>query len=70
MKAAEQRARRMIAGLSTKKIVEQFELTETMRDPYIPTVRGWYMDELEKRNQKAFDEWLDSEQDSPRAFYL
>lgn len=69
MTNAEARARKMIAGLSTKTIVEQFELTETMNEPHIPTVRGWYMDELEKRNPEAFDKWMDSEEDSPRKFF-
>lgn len=35
-----------------------------------PTVRGWVIDELEKRNPVAFEEWVLSNEDSPRRFFL
>ena len=69
MTAAEQEARTKIEALTTKEIIFQFELTETINNAHIPTVRGWLMDELEKRNPEAFEEWIDSEEDSPRKFY-
>lgn len=70
MTAQEQRARQIIKGQSTAALIEEFELTETQNDPYIPTVRGWLMDELEARNPEAFDNWMDSEEDSPRTFFM
>lgn len=64
------KAQAIIKNLTTEEIVKQFEMTETMNDPHIPTVRGWYMDELESRNPEAFDNWMESEEDSPRKFYI
>lgn len=66
----EMRARELIAGRSTKDIVEQFELTEVINDRHIPTVRGWLMDELMKRDPEAFEKWMDSWDDSPRKYFL
>lgn len=45
---------------TVKNLIDLFITTENM--PYtseLPTVRGWIMDELEERNPKAFDQWLD-----------
>ena len=70
MSKAEMKARKMIAGLSVKSLVEQFELTEVIEDESISMVRGWLMDELEKRDPKAFDKWMDDYADSPRAYFL
>lgn len=64
------KAQAIIKNLTTEEIVKQFEMTETMNDPHIPTVRGWYMDELKSRNPEAFDNWMESEEDSPRKFYI
>ena len=69
MKAAEAKAVRMVAGRSTEQLVTMFEMTETMDGENITTVRGWIMDELERRDPEAFDKWLDSMEDSPRKFY-
>jgi hypothetical protein len=44
-------------------LLDQWELTSTINDPEIPTVRGWLMEELESRNPEAFNAWLD--QDEP-----
>ncbi len=68
---AELKARKTIAGLSTKGLVEQFEITESVpMEPAVPVLRGWLMDELQKRDAQAFDKWIDSLEDSPRRFYL
>ena len=69
MTNAEMKARKKIKALKTKDIIIQFELTERMNNAHIPTVRGWLMDELEKRDPKAFDAWMDSDDESPRRFY-
>jgi hypothetical protein len=47
--------------MTTEKLCELFELTGTMSDENIPTVRGWLMDEIMKRNPEGFDKWLDSD---------
>lgn len=61
MTTAEMKARKMISNLSLNTLLDQWELTSIVNDEHIPTVRGWLMDELEKRNPEAFDRWLDSE---------
>lgn len=44
--------------MTIKQLCELFELTTNYRDPHIPTVRGWLMDEIERRNPEGFDAWL------------
>lgn len=68
--SAELKARRIISLLSLEQIIDQFEITETLDDPDIPTVRGWLMDELQKRDRDAFDRWLSDFADSPRPYFL
>lgn len=69
MKATE-KAKDLITARSTEDLVRDFELTEELNDKNIPTVRGWIMDELERRNSEAFWAWIESENESPREFYL
>ena len=57
--------------MSTGKLVELFSLTTNMSDENIPTVRGWLMDEIEKRNPEGFERWLDgSAEDADLAKYV
>lgn len=51
----------MIAKKTMRELVELFNVTTKMSDKNISTVRGWIMDEIEKRNPIGFDKWLDSE---------
>lgn len=44
--------------MSTEKLVELFCMTTNMSDANIPTVRGWLIDEIERRNPNAFEKWL------------
>ena len=51
-----------IKSASTKKLLELWELTESMnRSQELAIVRGWLMDELEARDPEGFDRWIDSE---------
>ena len=60
----------------TKDLIRDFILTGTMIDaahaahkPYDPnltTVRGWIMDETERRDPENFERWLDSDMDDDR----
>ena len=50
-----------IKRMKLKKLVELFELTESMNDKYIPTVRGWLMDAIEEKNPVGFNVWIDSD---------
>lgn len=61
MTKAEERTRKMIAGLRTEKLLEQWELTTNNNDENIYTVRGWLMDEIERRYPEAFEKWLDED---------
>jgi len=70
MTDAEIKARKLISGRTTEQLVSDFELTDKINDVNVSTVRGWIMDELEKRDSVAFDKWIDAYTDSPRDFFL
>lgn len=59
------KAKAMIQARSTHQLIDTFVLTGLSNDPNIFVVRGWIMDELERRNKKAFDEWLSSDEYFP-----
>ena len=61
MTAAEQKARELISKQTLEQLLTQWELTSIVNDEHIYTVRGWLMEELQKRNPEAFDKWLDSD---------
>ena len=58
---AEEKAKALISKLSLEELLVQWELTSVTNDENIPTVRGWLMDELEKRNPEGFNAWLESD---------
>ena len=58
---SEQKAINLVATLSTAQLLDQWEATSAMTDLEAPILRGWFMDELEKRFPDQFDKWLDSE---------
>ena len=58
---AEEKAKALISKLSLEELLAQWELTSVTNDENIPTVRGWLMDELEKRNPEGFNAWLESD---------
>ena len=72
MTVAEQKAREMISNLTLGELLDEWELTTTNHSPEISTVRGWLMDELEKRNPEAFGKWLDEDypEDSDLKHYM
>lgn len=72
MTKAEQKAIKMISNLPLEKLLDQWELTTHINNPEISIVRGWLMDELEKRNSEAFNKWLDNEfpEDSDLRSYM
>ena len=59
MTKQEKAAREMLANATLGDLLDEWELTSNTNDPEIATVRGWLMDELESRNPKAFNAWLD-----------
>ena len=60
-----------IAARSTEQLCYDFAATEVHAGASreIAMVRGWLMDELEKRNAEAFDAWMFSDESLPHAFY-
>ena len=71
MTQAEAKARALIAKRTTSALVADFEITNRMPISLELTMsRGWIMDELEKRSSAAFEAWIDSDEESPRKFYL
>ena len=54
----ERQGRTMCSVRSTKQLIVDFINTGYMNAPQVPTIRGWIMDELEKRDPVAYDEWL------------
>lgn len=67
-KNAEKKARAMLSRLSLEQLIKEFDMTEDIA-VCIETsmVRGWIMDELEKRNPTAFDKWLDMDYPTNKA---
>ena len=51
----------LIKEMSTEQMIAVFIRMGQINNPYAPTVRGWIMDELEARDPKAFDKWLNDE---------
>jgi len=73
-KEFENTAIKSIRSLSLQILCESFELTNEIDSDSIPVVRGWLMDELERRNPERFMEWLETENfelmDTPSKFFL
>jgi hypothetical protein len=68
---AEKKAREIISNQFLGDLLDEWELTSKMNGPEIPMIRGWLMDEFEKRNPEAFNEWLDSDaEDSDLRDYM
>lgn len=58
------RAHEGLERLSLDQLLTIWELTEHLNTPETPIVRGWLMEEFERRNTEAFNRWLD--QEAPR----
>lgn len=73
MTTAEKNARARLAARTTEQLVMDWELTEVLpMTPELPIVRGWIMDEFQRRNPEAYDAWCDDDDlaASPRRFFL
>lgn len=71
MHPSEAKARNMIKGRTTYQLIADWE--EADRQPFsegLVVIRGFLMDELETRNKPAFDCWLESNEASPRKFFI
>lgn len=59
MNKPEMMAREALKNSSLAKLLDLWELTTALQGPQVPTVRGWLMDEIERRNPEGFDAWMD-----------
>ena len=52
----------LLSSRTDKELIEGWEII-CLQDKSIEkaTVKGWYMDEIERRFPKEFDQWLESE---------
>ena len=57
----EKAAREILANSTLGDLLDEWELTSSVNSPEVYTVRGWLMDEFERRNPEAFNEWLDGD---------
>ena len=55
-------AKKDLGSRTLEQLVDMFEETTTINEEEVYSVRGWLMDEIEKRNQIGFDKWLDLEE--------
>lgn len=45
--------------LPTDQLLSVWETTEYLNTAEVPIIRGWLMDEIERRNAPGFNAWLD-----------
>ena len=65
-------AQSVLNQMTTQQIVEAFEQTDGQIGIEVADVRGWLMDELNRRAPQAFEAWIDLcvSEDSPRKFFI
>ena len=51
----------ILASATMMDLIDEWELTSSIDDPSVYEVRGWLMDEIERREPEGFSAWLDSE---------
>lgn len=51
----------LISKRTDKELIRDWKVLDTQKvTPEIAVVRGWLMDEIEKRFPEAFDKWLEN----------
>ena len=62
----------LMASRSMEDLVKDFEVTEEMQiSCELAEVRGWIMDELERRDEEVFWRWIEEGySESPRKYFL
>lgn len=67
-----EKVKALMASRSMEDLVKDFEVTEDMQiSCELAEVRGWIMDELERRDEEAFWRWIDEGySESPRKYFL
>ena len=54
-----EKAMEILKNRTLEELVSDFETTTDNNEPSIFEVREWLMKEIERRNPKGYDEWLD-----------
>jgi hypothetical protein len=62
IKMLESIAKKSLEDRTLEQLVDMFEETTIINEDEIYSVRIWLLDEIEKRNPKGFDKWLDLEE--------
>lgn len=62
-------AKSVFSKMTVGDLVNAFIATDSNNSAEIPTVRGWIMDELERRNFSAFESWMMSDDSSPAGYF-
>lgn len=58
----EKKAKEIISNQTLADLFDEWDLTTKAKTtPELATVRGWLMDEFEKRNPEGFNAWLDQD---------
>ena len=68
--AATAKLTELFAKLDMAQLIEAFEATDSRNDAEVPTVRGWMMDEMERRNPESFEAWMNGEATIPARKYF
>lgn len=55
-------AKKNLESRTLEQLVDMFEETTKINEEEVYSVRGWLMDEIEKRNQIGFNKWIDLEE--------
>ena len=74
-KQQEETANHMLSKFSVKQLCEQWEETNRLEITIeLAKVRGWLQNELEKRDQVKFEDWINcpdvDKMDHPAIFFL
>lgn len=70
---AEQKQKAMLSTRSIKQLICLWDITEAADITVeMAIVRGWLMDEFERRDEAAFDRWMESDKldANPAEFYM
>lgn len=62
MNSTNTRTPEQVRNMSTAQLLDVWDLTGTVPGREIAAVRGWIMDELERRNPDGFTAWLDQDE--------
>lgn len=61
----------ILENATLAELLDELELTSGIRTEEVAMVRGWIMDEIERRVPEAFNKWIDDmAEDSELKYYI